>query len=170
MKKQVFAAAVLLSLATAPFATTQQPPNARNGFDAQYLDSTEYFISAAALRWNGDYVAVGRIQALPTATLRGQAQFMVTGHGNGWEAGDRAWTNHYFLTRAATRADLVVGKPVFCLNQTGENGAFRGPRNRLEAVTSGWWATTITDVSGLDHNEVMSGRSRLGIGCLRVLR
>ena len=165
MKRQIFAVAVMLFLATAPSATAQQ-----NGFDAQFIDSTEYLISATELRWNGDYAAVGRIQALPTATLRGQAQFLVAGQGSGWEPGDRVWTNHYFRTRMATRADLVEGKPVFCLNETDERGVFRGPRNRLESTTSGWWATTITDVSGIERGEVRAGRSRLNISCLRVLR
>ncbi len=173
MLRQAFAVAALLAIASARPAVTQQTAPDQvplYALDAQFLDSTEYLIASEELHWTGEFVAVGRILSLPSTTLRGQTQFMVVGHGSGWQAGDRAWANQYFRTRVATPGDITVGKLVFCLNHT-ENGVYRAPHDRTEALTSGWWATTITDVSTLErYGEVKAGRSRLSVSCLRVLQ
>jgi hypothetical protein len=173
VKRRVFAAAALLALASARPAVSQQPVPAQPApaaLDRHFLDATEYFIASDELRWSGEFVAVGRQLAVPSATLRGQTQFEVMGQGSGWQAGDRAWSGQFFRTRVATRSDLTVGKLVFCFNGM-EAGAYRGPRDRAEAMNSGWFATTITDVSTLErYDEVKAGRTRLGVSCLRVIQ
>jgi len=177
VKGQVFAVAVLLACASARPAVSQQPDAqpapgqpAQAALDSHFLDASEYLLASEEIHWSGEFLAIGRQLALPSTSLRGQTQFQVVGQGAGWLAGDRAWTNQFYRTRIATRADLTVGKPVFCFNGM-DGGAYRAPRDRAEALTSGWFATTITDVSTLErYGEVKAGRTRLGVGCLRVLQ
>lgn len=171
MKRQVIVTAVLLAFMPALPALGQEPVSNRlplTTVDAQFLDATEYLIAPDQLRWTGDYLGVGRLLALPTTNSGGRSQFLVVGRGGGWEVGDRAWANQYYQTRPARLEDITVGKRVFCFNEI-EDGVYRAPRNRLEALASGWFATTITNVASIHANEVKAGQSRLSISCLRVL-
>jgi len=177
VKGQVFALAVLLACASARPAVTQQPVGqpspgqpVQAALDSHFLDASEYLIASEEIHWSGEFLAIGRQLALPSTSLHGQTQFLVVGQGAGWQPGDRAWSNQFFRTRIATRADLTVGKLVFCFNGM-DGGVYRAPRDRAEALTSGWFATTITDVSTLArYDEVKAGRTRLGVSCLRVLQ
>lgn len=144
-------------------------PPAQAVYDAHFLDSAEYFISPDELSEGFAYVAVGRMVVGPTETSRGEAQFLVVGSGASYTIGQRVWTRYYWRTRPAMQQDWTLGKRVFCLNAT-EGEVYRGPRNRSEALNTGWWATTITDVSDLYRQEVRAGEYRLGLGCLRVVR
>jgi hypothetical protein len=129
----------------------------------------EYFIAPGQRSWEWDRVAVGRMISGPTAAQRGRAQFEVVGPSAGYELGQRVWTQYYWASRTATLEDVVVGKRVFCLSKD-TNAVYRGPRDRAEALNSGWWTLTITDVSSIGRQEVQSGIYRLGLTCLRVER
>jgi hypothetical protein len=145
------------------------PPPAPAVYDGHFLDSAEHFISPDELGQGFHYVAVGRMVVGPTETSRGEAQFLVVGAGASYSIGQRVWTRYYWRTRQANRDDWTVGKQVFCLNAM-EGEAYRGPRDRSEALNTGWWSTTITDLSDLYRQEVRAGEYRLGLGCLRVVR
>jgi hypothetical protein len=138
-------------------------------FDGHYLDSAEYFIAPRAMAGAYQYVAVARMITGPTETSRGEAQFLVVGAGAGYTIGQRVWTSYYWRTRPATTQEVTVGKVVFCLNAE-QDGVYRGPRDRSEALNTGWWMTTVTDLSYLYRQEVRAGDYRLSPGCLRVER
>jgi hypothetical protein len=139
-------------------------------FDGHFLDSAEYFIARQDINSGAyQYVAVGRMLVGPTETSRGEAQFLVVGGGAGYTIGQRVWTRHYMRTRPATPADVALGKRVFCLNRQ-EGEVYQGPRDRSEALNTGWWAVTVTDLSYLYRQEVRAGDYRLAPGCLRVER
>jgi hypothetical protein len=150
-------------------APPTEPPPAPVGFDAHFIAGVEYFIAPGERSWTWDRVAVARMIAGPTEATRGRAQFVVTGPSAGYELGQRVWTQYYWHSRPATTEDAVVGKRVFCLSETA-NDVYRAPRDRAEALNSGWWTLTITDVSNLGRREVQAGIYRLGLNCLRVER
>ena len=155
--------------ATEPAQVAMGPAVSQNGLDVQFLDTAEYFVAPEELRWQSDWVAVGKLMILPSATSQGQAQFLIVGQGGALQAGQTAWSQYYYRTRPVDVKEITVGMHVFCLNAS-QNDVYRGPLNRAEALNEGWWATTITDVSNLFRNEVQAGNYRLNPSCLRVIR
>lgn len=164
-----------VNAATEPIDAPPPPPPpppsapAPAAVDAHFLAPDEYFIAPGERSWTWDRVAVARLLGAPTATSRGRAQFLVVGPSAGYELGERVWTQYYWRSRAATPQDAVVGKRVFCLGVSA-NDVYRAPRDRSEALNSGWWTLTITDVSNLARHEVQCGIYRLNANCLRVER
>lgn len=174
MKRRSLVLVAALAVLASRAASAQEAPVPAQ-FDRHFLDSAEYFIAVEEMSGAYQNVAVARMVIAPSSTSRGDAQFLVLGRGNparstfGFTNGQLVWTRHYWRTRAATTEDIALGKVVFCLN-TRENGVYRAPRDRAEALNVGWWMTTITDTSDLFRQEVSAGEYRLGLGCLRVTR
>lgn len=159
-----------LRVSRTALAVAAAGPPAPAVFDGHFLDSAEYFIAQRDMGAGAyQYVAVGRMLVGPTETSRGEAQFLVVGGGAGYTIGQRVWTRYYARSRQATPADITLGKKVFCLNRQ-EGEVYQGPRDRNEALNTGWWMTTITDLSYLYRQEVRAGQYRLAPGCLRVER
>lgn len=161
MLHRILSLAALVLLTPRP-ASPQQP-----AYDRHYLDSAEYFIASDSMTGAYQYVALGRLVTRPSPATRGEGEFLVVGAGPGFEVGRRVWTRHFWRTRAALPADAGLGAVVFCLNKE-ENGVYQGPANRDEALTTGWWMTTVTDVSDVHRQEVRAGDYRLSLACLRV--
>lgn len=152
------------SLATAVNpAEAQQPP----ALDRHFLDTAEYFIARDSFNGTHQYVAVGRMLNGPSAATRFEAEFLIVGPGAGMDNGQRVWTRWYWATRAAEPADASLGATVFCLN-TDAGGVYQAPATRDEALGTGWWMATVTDVSDMFRQEVRSGEYRLALSCLRV--
>lgn len=167
--------AILLTVALAVLgsrpATAQDKPAGQAivpaQFDRHYLDSAEYFISTEEMSGAHLYVGIGRMLIPPSSTSRGQAQFLVVG-GAGFTNGQRVWTQYYWRTRAATMDDIALGKVVFSMD-AADNDVYRAPHDRAEALGTGWFMTTISDLSDLFKQEVRGGDQwRLSISALRV--
>lgn len=162
-RKPLMAAAGLAAVC-ATAALAQQP-----SYDRHFLDSTEYFIAGEDLTGGSQQVALAQMVEAPSARSRGEAQFLVIGGdaSGRYEVGRQVWTRYYWRTRPATAPEASVGQRVFCLNK-GVDGVYREPASRDEALSGGWFATTITDVSDVFRQEVRAGEDRLSLGCLRV--
>lgn len=168
MKRLVLAFVILAMVSARP--ATARPAccdSTVTTLSAQLLDSADYFITPDELRFASEFVAVGRMQLGPLTSRT--TEFLVVGPGGGWAVGQRARAMNFYRTRPATARDMEVGKPVFCFNEV-QDGVNRAPRDRNEALHSGWWATVITDVSHLDRNEVSAGNHRISLGALRVIQ
>lgn len=177
MKTHAILLAVALAGPVSRPATAQDKPAGQAivpaQFDRHFLDSAEYFIAVGEMSGAYQNVALARMVIPPSSTSRGDAQFLVLGGGGrsrstyGFTTGQRVWTRHYWRTRAATTEDIAPGKVVFCLD-TRDNGVYRAPGDRAEALNVSWFMTTITDVSDLFRQEIRAGDYRLNIDCLRV--
>jgi len=80
------------------------------------------------------------------------------------------WTRYYWSTRIATRDDAQLGKLIFIADLT-ENGVYRPPSGRPEALNGSWWMVTITDLSDMYKLQVTAGGEyHVALGAMRVTR
>jgi len=137
--------------------------------DAHFLDpQNEYFVANQAYESGWQYVVLARMLRPASDTTHGEAQFLATGSGLGHQAGQRFWSAFYWRTRVAAPSDVAIGKVVFCIDVTNDQGTYRPPASRSEAIETQWFMGTITDVEDLYKQEVKIGEYRVNINCLRV--
>ena len=137
--------------------------------DAHFLDpQNEYFVANQAYEAGWQYVVLARMLRPASDTTHGEAQFIATGSGLGHQAGQRFWSAYYWRTRVAAPSDVTIGKLVFCLDVTNDQGAYRPPASRSEAIETQWFMGTITDVEDLYKQEAKIGEYRVNINGLRV--
>lgn len=152
----------VLSLAVATEAIAQRQ-------DTHFLDpQNEYFVANQAYEAGWQYVVLARMVRPASDTTHGEAQFVATGSGLGHQAGQRFWSAFYWRSRIASPSDVTIGKVVFCIDLTNDQGTYRPPANRSEAIETQWFIGTITDVEDLYKQEAKVGEYRVNINCLRV--
>lgn len=139
--------------------------------DAQFVDSSEYFVADQEFTGRGyQYLTLARMVTPATSTSGGEAHFLSLTSGS-HRSGTRFWSRWFWQTRPAQPAELVVGKTVFAFNATGQDGTYRTPHDRREAMTTRWFITTVTDVAEAYRQRVqVSGEYNVGVTALRVVR
>jgi hypothetical protein len=131
--------------------------------DSHWVQEGHYFASYfKPQRGEGQVVL-----ALPTgqpATVDGKRQFL------GVMIGALFVTRHFWQTRQATRAELTPGQRVFVVDRA-DQGIFRPPGSREEALFSNWRMLTITNTRDLKDGMVTLGTNgRARVEALRVPR
>jgi hypothetical protein len=126
------------------------------------LDPNDVFVSKRG--WNGNYiyVEVAAQQSQPDAA--GEAKFFVK------RRGEDLTSKWFYRTRAATAADIQVGKMVVMLHR-GEKGVYQAPRTRAEAYKHAWWMARITNVNPMSVGNyvIVSGGYRVAVAGLRAI-
>jgi hypothetical protein len=166
MSQRIFSLAAALAVAAVVPLAAQAP-----ALDNHYVDSNEVFIAQQEATEGGyTAVALARMLEEPSARTRGEGQFLVIGTGAGFTAGQRVWTRYYWRTRIATPEDVRLGKQVF-VPELSENGVYRQPNDRQEAVNGGWWTAAITDLTDMYKQQVTAaGEYHVGVSAMRVAR
>jgi len=132
------------------------------GEDRHWFSDDDYLVSkqpyqGALIR----YLHVAKMLVTPSEATRSEAKFLVA---NGHEQ----WTAHFFQTRVATSADLVVGNVAFC--RADYERVAEAPRRKSTARQQGWVIAPITDNADLYKGFVTVGKTSCEASGVRVLR
>ncbi len=137
--------------------------------DTHFVDSADYFVRLDEYEGGyGGQVSLARMVRGPTTASNGEAEFLALQSAGSHQRGQRFWTRHYWRTRAATPQDLREGTAVIVLDAQ-DQGMYRAPHDRFEALTGSWWIGAITDLAGMFRGEVQVGDYRVRPDALRVL-
>lgn len=133
--------------------------------DQHYLKTGHWIIGDKKLpERRHAYVAVGAPITVPSAETKGDGQFINAKDGH------TTWTRHAWRTRPATKADIKLGTYVFMVHKKDQDGNYRAPTSRAEAITSTWWVAKVTDTSELYKNVVqVAGDYRVRLDGARVI-
>jgi len=132
--------------------------------DAHWIQADDYFIASQAFDKGWDPVRVAKMKAPPTAETKGEALFFVIKDG-----GEKR-TAHFYRTRPAVQADLVLGNLLICFDNNKKGKIHQAPRDKDNARPGGWWLARITDLSDLGHGyATLSGTYHCAPDALRAL-
>ncbi len=122
-------------------ATVAVPAGPRVGEDQHYLQADDFFVADRAPEggWVAAHLAKQRVA--PTPGTKGQGQYFRLD-----ESRD-VWTEHAWLTRPASAADLRVGALAFCFEGQMVDGVYSAPSSKDQARTGSWFAGRVTDTS-----------------------
>ena len=137
--------------------------------DTHFVDSADFFVRMEDYEGGyGGQVSLARMVRGPTSASNGEAEFLALQQAGSHQRGQRFWTRHYWRTRAATPQDLRDGTAVVVLDAQ-DQGMYRAPHDRFEALTGSWWIGAITDLAGMFRGEVQVGDFRVRPDALRVI-
>jgi len=132
------------------------------GEDQHWFQADDYMISDRPFEEGWIYVKLAKMKQAPSPATRGEGLFFVL-----TETKDE-WTKHYYLTRPATPADLVLGALVICFEGNEGDGVYRAPQNRNEARQERWFMSRITDLAELYKHAVGVDTYKCAPDALRV--
>ena len=133
--------------------------------DQQYVLDDEYFISTEVFK-NQDWIRVtlAKQQKAPSKETKNEDQYIQTGDGK------TLWTKNFWKTGPALPEELKLGQIIIVLDAADENGLYRTPENRDEAMTGSWFMAKVTDLSDLYKDIVtVSGGYKVKKDALRAL-
>jgi len=133
--------------------------------DEQYVATEDFFISTEPFK-NQDWIGISLAKQLqaPTKETKNEGQFLRTSDGK------TLWTKYFWKTTPVAAESLKLGDPVVMADLQDENGLYRAPETRDEAVTSAWFMAKVTDLSDLYKDVVMvSGGYKIRKDALRAL-
>lgn len=133
--------------------------------DAHFLTPEHWLISKNKLPNKGyKYATIAAAIQPPSAQTKGDGHFVDLNDGHS------VWTKNNWRTRPATKQDIKLGKHVFVLHAKDQDGNYRAPRSRSEALSKRWWIAKVTDDSELYKNSVtIAGKYRANLDGLRVI-
>lgn len=151
-----------------PEGSTDLPSTPPASLDAQFVDSTDYFVRTEAYEGGyGGYLTLARMVRAPTTTSGGEAEFVAIQGQGGHRTGQRFWTRWFWRTRPARADDIRVGATVIVFDAS-EQSVYRAPHDRFEVVTTGWWIGAVTDLSAMFRGEVQVGDYQVRPNAMRV--
>lgn len=136
----------------------------RVGEDAHYLQVDDFFVADRAIDGGWQYVYLAKQKVAPTPGTKGQGQYFRL-----VESRD-SWTEHAWLTRPATGADLRIGAAAFCFEGSGSDGVYGPPRSKDDARTGNWFAGRITDTSDAFKGVFRIDTYNCQLSAIRVAR
>jgi len=132
------------------------------GEDLHWFSDDDYLVA------DGPYkgavirsLEVAKMLVAPSEASKSEAKFLVA---NGHEQ----WSAHFFQTRVATSADLVVGNTAFCRGDWAP--VADAPRRKSDSRQKGWVIAPITDNADLYKGYVTVGKISCEAIGVRVLR
>jgi hypothetical protein len=132
--------------------------------DAHWIQADDYFIASRAFDKGYDSVHVAKMKEPPTAGAKGEALFFVV------KDGGEQRTAHFYRTRPAVQADLVLGNLLICFDHNRKGKLYRAPRDKDNARPGAWWLARITDLSDLSKGyATLAGHYHCAPDALRAL-
>jgi len=112
--------------------------------DAHWVQADDYFVAPRAFNQGWLSVHLAKMKEPPKAGGNGEALFFFIHDGR------EQLSAHYYRTRPAVKADLVLGNTVICFDDNKRGKVYEAPRSKDNARPGGWWIAKITDLSDLD--------------------
>lgn len=133
--------------------------------DTHHLQAEHWIISDRKMPDKSySYATVGAAIQAPSEQTKGDGHFIDLHDGHS------VWTKHAWRTRPATKEDIKLGRHVFVRNAKDQDGNYRAPKDRVDAISSRWWIAKVTDDSELYKNSVtVAGKYRANLEALRVV-
>ncbi len=132
--------------------------------DAHWIQADDYFIASRAFDkgWHSVYVA--KMKEPPTDANKGEALFFVV------KDGGEERSAHFYRTRPAAQADLVLGNVLICFDHNKQGKVYGAPRDKDNARPGAWWIARITDLSDLSKGyATLAGHYHCAPDALRAL-
>ncbi len=153
-------AAVIASNANAAPVAVAGTVSACTG-DAQCLGPADVIVCDD--EW---FCAVGHTMTPPSPQTKNQGQFMRV------RDGQAIWTSRWYMTRPLVQGEPVqLGQQILFFRGPAPYNAFTGPGSHQDALNGNWTATTVTDLSNLFKNIIVTsnGGSQVMTSDVRVV-
>ncbi len=161
MKSKSFMAVLFLAVFSFVFLFSSAPVSAE---DDHYLDDEHYFIAKEKLTGAWMYVTLATMKTPASAETKNEAEFLTVTDG------EESWTKFYYKTRVIKKEEIKKGVVVISLEASTEDGAYRGPENKDEAMGGTWFMAKITDLSDMYKGFVtVSGGYKVRLDNMRVV-
>lgn len=133
------------------------------GEDQHWFSDDDYLVAPGGRTSDRvQQTRVAKMTAPPAEGSNGEARFLVAN-------GRDLWTDTFFRSRVAGRADLGVGALVFCHSSSAHRTTTTaGPRNKQEARNVHWYLGPITDTSDAYKGRISVGPRSCPIEAVRV--
>lgn len=116
--------------------------------DRHWMQPDDYFIAEQPYRQGWMYVGLAKIKQQAGTKTKGEAQFFRL------QDSKDLWTKYFWVTRAATEADLQLGALAVCFEGNAHDNVYAAPVNKDEARTERWFMGKVTDNSDLYKGRV----------------
>ncbi|HPR36312.1 MAG TPA: hypothetical protein PLT13_01850 [Spirochaetota bacterium] len=161
MKRKSFITFLFLTLFSFVFLFSSAPVSAE---DNHYLDDEHYFISKEKLSGGWINVALATMKTPASAETKNEAEFLTVTDG------EEIWTKFYYKTRVLKKEEIKKGVVVISLEAGDEDGAYRAPESKDEAIGGSWFMAKITDLSDMYKGYVtVSGGYKVRLDNMRVV-
>lgn len=132
--------------------------------DAHWVQADDYFVARRAYEKAWITVHLGKMKEPPSEEAKGTALFFLI------KDGGEERSAHFYRTRPAVKADLVLGNLLICFDGNQRGKVHGAPRNKDNARPGGWWMARITDLSDLDKGyATLSGSYHCAPDALRAI-
>jgi hypothetical protein len=147
-----------------PVAPSSTLPAADAREDAHWVQADDYFVARHAFTSGWLDVSIAKMKTPPAKGGEGDALFFFIRDGR------EERSAHFYRTRPATKADLVLGNLLICFDDNRKGKLHQGPRDKDNARPGGWWLARITDLSDLDKGyATLSGSYHCTPDALRAI-
>ena len=161
MKSKSFMAVLFLAVFSFLFLFSSAPVSAE---DEHYIDDEHYFIAKEKLTGAWMYVTLATMKTPATVETKNEAEFLTV------NSGEELWTKFYYKTRVLKKDEIKKGVVVISLEAGDEDGAYRAPENKDEAIGGTWFMAKITDLSDMYKGFVtVSGGYKVRLDNMRVV-
>lgn len=124
-----------------PVATASPVVAGDSKEDAHWVQADDYFVATRAFDKGYQYVHLGKMKEPPGE--KGQALFFIIRDGGEQRSA------HFYKTRPAVQADLVLGTLLICFDRNRQKQVYLAPQSKDNARPGSWWMARITDLSDM---------------------
>lgn len=132
--------------------------------DAHWVQADDFFVLPRAFKQGWLTVHLAKMKEPPKAGGDGEALFFFIHDGRDERSA------HYYRTRPAVKADLVLGNTLICFDNNKRDKVYQAPKSKDNARPGGWWIAKITDLSDLGKGyATLSGSYHCAPDALRAI-
>jgi len=82
--------------------------------------------------------------------------------------GSQIWTKYFWKTRIAAEKEIKIGLVIIAFER-GEDGVYKAPEDKSQALANNWFMAKITDISDKHKGYVtVSGGYKINLDNMRV--